>query len=111
MIETVDDTLNIATKTTVHVGFIGFLTRVFGAVIRLIAVHEAVAHDEVHDIRRIETLAVTAALAALVDDVVIGRFLMAFLERNTVGTRLEHVEVHEQVVRALGVVLVARHEA
>ena len=58
MVKTVDDTLNIAAKTTVHVVFVRFLTGVLGAVVRFVAVHKTVTHDQINNIRRIEALAV-----------------------------------------------------
>ena len=110
MIEAVDDTLNVTAKTTVHVTFVGFLLGVLRAVVRLVTIHKTVTHDQVHYIGRIKTFAIATTCAALTDRVVPCRFFLTFLKRDAVVTRLVHLHVHEQIVRALGIVLTGRHE-
>ena len=110
MVKTIDDTLNIASPASVDICFVGFFAGVFGRVIALVAIYETVAHDQIDHIGCIETLTVPAALTTRSDRVVVRCFLVSFLEGNTVCAGLEHPEIHKQVVRALGVVLAARHE-
>ena len=45
MVETIDNTLYIASKASVYIRLIGFLARIFGAVITFIAIYETVTHD------------------------------------------------------------------
>ena len=111
MVQRVDDTLDVSAETAVHIVFVCFLTGVWCAVVRCIAVHEAVGHNQIHYVGRSETLTLATTGPALSYDIVIGSGFLAFLERDTIGTRLEYAEVHKQVVRTLGVVLTANNQS
>ena len=110
MVERIDNSLNIASPTSVYVVLVSLLTGVFCAVVGLVAIYKTVGHNEVHHIRRRETVAITTACATLADHVIAGRLLVSFLQGDAVRTRLIYFHVHEQIVRTFGIVLCFRNE-
>ena len=98
------------TSTSAVVQFVGFLRHLREVVVGLVAVHKAVGHDEINDIRRGERLAHAAAFTTGVDSVRPSGFLLVLGEGDTVGARLLHVHIRKEIVGTLGVVLRLRYK-
>ena len=110
MIKRIDNTLNITAPTAVDIVLVGFLFGVGCAVVRRVSVHKTVRHDQVYHIRSSETLTLSATVTTLIDHVIVTRFLITFLKRDSIRTGSIHFHVHKQVVRALRIVLGRRHQ-